>query len=168
MLQRRPWSLPPPPPPKGIWLEGPKLRHALRRWQARISRVLVNTGEGRRPPEVDFRTAQPALSGTGNPREAVYTTRVLGPPADNRRRRWTAIECVLISPSRAPGCRGVPSRDKPSLQRAPNLARARVSPRTNPHSRGPRSGTGPSARLREISSRDIPSYRGLPSQLARR
>ena len=32
--------------------------------------------------------------------------------------------CVSISPSRAPGCRGVPSKDKPSFQRAPFLARA--------------------------------------------
>ena len=29
------------------------------------------------------------------------------------------MECAWIRPSRAPGCRGVPSKDQPSFQRAP-------------------------------------------------
>ena len=75
MLRRRPWSLPPPPPPKGIWLEGPKPRHALRRWQARFSRVLASTVEGRRPPRVDFRPAHTSPVRKVNPQGGrVYDT----------------------------------------------------------------------------------------------
>ena len=131
MLQRRPWSLPPLPPPEGIWLEGPKLRHALRRWQARISRVLGNTNEGRRPPEVDYRPARTGAVRRGiPPGDRVYDTG-LGAARSRRPRARTTNGVRLDQPLQGAGvpgsplqgqtlvpegshpgtCRGVPSKD---------------------------------------------------------